>query len=478
MLPFKRAVMRRARPSAVLAVIAVSAMTSVVGCAGAQSSAATAGSAAVPHASHGTTAAASVQATSHAIGSVVGTIRLSDWNGVIGDAQGVGFTVIDDIVDPNTDADESTLQTYGAAGNVLTTLPIGSFTGDCGAADIVNKAGRLIITMLAASTPAQGINPGTSSLTMTARNASTGAIVWTATLVNGSAQGSFSPCPPGATRELQGFEPTLDGQWGVIEIPGTSNSDAVDLTTGKLYPRSDLEGVLGNDIVTGSGSTGDNMPASLTVTTPGSWPQLGTAAGSGADGGNPQLDGDDREGGEFGPGNFAVTGYASDGGSGNGPSAVSTPDGNYLVTMHSDGNGAVDERGYALPSLRQLWSSPVPQYYSDIIVAASDSAVLIMRPGDVSGTSATLLALDPQTGKTDWTTSIGSGTTVCDMTSAQVLVKAGDQLAVLSAATGKQLSYVQDPYQDQGGAECPDVIGTGLAGIADNGSQIVQVLTP
>jgi hypothetical protein len=477
MLPFKRPVMRRARPSSWLGIIVVSAMTSAVGCAGSQSSPVAPGSAAITPASHGTTATAGAKAAPHAIGSVVGTIGLSDWNGVIGDAQGVGFTVIDDIVNPNTDADESTLQTYGAAGNVLTTLSAGSFTGDCGAADIVNKAGRLLITMLATSTPAQGVNPGTSSLTMTARNASTGATVWTATLVNGQAQGALSPCPPGATRELYGFESTLDGQWGVIEIPGTSNSDAVDLTTGKLYPRSDLEGVLGNDVVTGSGSTGDNMPTSLTVTAPGSWPQLGAAAGSGADGGNPQLSGDVREGDEFSPSNFAVTGYASDGGSGNGPSAVSTPDGSYLVTLHSDGNGAADERGYALPSLRQLWSSPVPQYYSDVIAAASDSAVLIMRPGDVSGTSATLLALDPQTGKTEWTTKIDSGT-VCDMTSAQVLVKVGDQLAVLSATTGKQLSYGQDPYVDQGGAECPDLIGTGSAGIADDGSQIVQVLTP
>jgi hypothetical protein len=467
--------MRRARPSSVLAVVVVSAMASAAGCAGSQSSPAAPSSAAVPHASHGTTAAASAQATSHAIGSVVGTIGLSDWNGVIGDAQGVGFTVIDDIVDPNTGADESTLQTYDATGSVLTTLPAGSFTGNCGVADIVNKAGRLIITMLDTSTPAQGINPGTSSLTMTAWNASTGATVWTATLVNG--QEAFSACSPGATRELQDFEPTLDGQWGVVQIPGTSSYDAVDLTTGKLYPHSDLEGVLGNDVVTGAGSTGDNMPTSLTVTVPGSWPQLGTAAGSGADSGNPQLAGDATAGDDPGPSDFAVTGYASDGGSGNGPGAVSTPDGNYLVTLHSDGNGAADERGYALPSLRQLWSSPVPQYYSDIIAAASDSTVLIMRPGDVSGTPATLLALDPQTGKTQWTTKIGNAT-VCDMTSAQVLLKVGDQLAVLSAATGKQLSYEQDPYVDQGGAECPDVLGTGSAGIADNGSQIVQVLMP
>jgi len=60
-----------------------------------------------------------------------------------------------------------------------------------------------------------------------------------------------------------------------------------------------------------------------------------------------------------------------------------------------------------------------------------------------------------------------------------VLVQANNQLATLSAASGKQLSYATDPYQDaRGDPGCPSVVETGLGGIGADSGNVLQLLTP
>lgn len=426
-------------------------------------------------------AAPGAPGTAPAAGTTLATIDQIGQTDVISNQQGNGFTAVHSVLD-STYTDKSTLQTYDAGGNLLTTLPAGSFTGDCGAADVVTKAGRLIITMLVTTKPAQGITPPSYSLTMTAWNAATGAPAWTASIEKN--QANQISCPPGGTGELNDFISTLDGQWGVLELPESGvtviDYDAIDLTTGKLYRNDNLEGVLGNDVVTGSGNTGDNSPTRLTVTTPGSWPRLGTAAGSGATGtAGLQLSGDLSTEGQFAPNNFAVTGYTGDmGGEGDGLAVAATPDGSYLIAVYSDENGNSAERGYSLPSLHQVWSDSDPKYATDLIAGVNDSTVLVSRQGN-DGADNELLALNPRTGQTQWKQDIGSGS-VCDLTSTQVLVEDNDQLATLSAPSGKQLSYESDPYtDDSGGSTCPSVVETGLSGVGmNNNNQVVQLLTP
>ena len=371
--------------------------------------------------------------------------------------------------------------------------PPGSSAVAAGRPNVVNSAGRLIITLLITATPAQGIVRASDKLTMTAWDAVTGASVWTDTLVENTTQ--QIPCPS-TDHELAGdlwnFVSTLDGHWGVFVLPTTDSngdtlSDAIDLTTGKLYPNPNLEGVLGNDVVIGSGSGNVSGPATLTVTTPGTWAPLGsTTSGSGTGsnyGTGLPLQGQATT--QNGPDDYAPTGYTgaftsfeSDNspGPGTGIGAVATPDGDFLIATYTDSNENLRYGGYSLPSLHQVWSAQVP--YSgnyDQIVGVSDTALLITRTdGDTY-----LLSLDPATGQEQWKIDIGPGGSVCDLTSTQVLAMANSQLATLSAATGKQLSYKPDPYQDSsGGDTCPAVVETGLGGTGFNNNQVTQLLMP
>lgn len=435
-------------------------------------------------------------ATTSSPGATLFTASNDGATAVISSRQGDGFTVLYDsssLLD--TSPDGYTLENYDAAGNQLPSLPAGQFSGGCGAADVVNSAGRLVITLRITVMPAQGIVQASSSLTMTAWNAATGARVWTSTLVKSTTQ--QIPCPS-SDHELAGdlwnFVSTLDGHWGVFVLPDADASvdpailaDAIDLTTGKLYPIPDLEGILGNNVVTGGGSGTDDGPVTLTVTTPGAWVPLGRAGGSGAgpDAAGLLLAGQASV--QNGPYNYAPTGYTgtyasfdSDdpAGPGNGIGAVATPDGRYLITVNSGSGGNFSYGGYSLPSLHQVWSAPDPDFgNNDQIAGVSDTALLITRVGNDGDTY--LLSLDPATGQEQWKIDIGPGGSVCDLTSMQVLALANSQLAILSAATGRQLSYATDPYRDSsGGDACPAVIETGLGGTGFNNDQVTQLLKP
>lgn len=405
---------------------------------------------------------------------------------MLSNVQGNGFTMVRDSLEgpANATKDDSTLDTYDAAGNRLASLPAGSFTGDCTAADVQNPVGRLIITLLISTTPAQGITPASYALTMTAWNAKTGAKAWSAVLVKNQAQ-SIS-CPSSGERnggDLWDFAATLDGKWGVFELPiddakGNIQYDAIDLTTGKTYPNENLVGVLGNYVVTGSGTddVGD-YPTKLTIAAPGGGPTFGTAAGrAGSDTASPQLSGGD---GGLGLEELADTGYTGYTGSEEAALADTdasvTPNGSYLTAIVNDGNGNSWYRGFALPSIKQLWSVPVQDVNNPAIVGISDTALLVTQGDDGD---ARLAALDPKTGRQEWAANVGDGG-VCDLTSRQVLVEDNNQLATLSASTGRQLSYKKDPYQDPDGSYlCPNVVENGLSGVGMSSGKVLQLLAP
>jgi PQQ-like domain len=414
-----------------------------------------------------------------AAGTVLAQIDDIGQTSVISNPEGAGFDIVHDYFDLSTNKDLSTLEVHDSAGNLLTTLPAGSFTGDCGAADVVTTAGRLVLTVLVTTNPAQGIKPPTYSLTMTAWTPATGAAAWTADLV--PAQRDQISCPPGGDGELLNFTATLNGQWGVIEPPVQSNTlsyDAIDLATGTLYHRSDLLGVLGNDVVTGSSETADgDGPFHMVLTIPGSWPRLAAVVSSDQARYLP-LAAQNSGASDFTPSEYAPTGYLwGMGPTGNGPDSAATPDGKILAVVYSDENDNTDVRGYALPSMRLLWSNATPRYHADNLAAVNDTEILVDRSENGGSQTSKLMALDPQTGAVTWTANIGGGS-VCDLTSAQVLVADNDQLSTLDAGTGRQLSYQSDPVTDgEGDSTCPTVIETGLSGVGTNNNQILQLLS-
>lgn len=125
---------------------------------------------------------------------------------------------------------------------------------------------------------------------MTAWDATTGSQVWQVTLVPNQNQQILCPSSmDGIVADLWNFIATHNGQWGVFEQPVTAANgdleyDAINLTTGKTYPNPNLVGILGNNVVTGTGTSddGSDQPTTLTVTTPGSWAPLGTTASPGS----------------------------------------------------------------------------------------------------------------------------------------------------------------------------------------------------
>ncbi len=400
---------------------------------------------------------------------------------VISNVAGNGFTALNDLTGQSSGTDQSTLTTYDVAGNQLASLTPGSFTGDCGAADVQNSAGRLIITENVTTQAAQGINPQTYGLTMTAWNATTGAQVWTDTLQPNQDQQiscpSGGPGSDGIDGNLWNFVATFNGQWGVFEQPlqdsnGNDVFAAIDLATGQTYANPNLLGVLGNYVVTGSGGSDDNGPATLTLTTPGSWPTLGTVSGPSGQG-TPALPGDLNSNSNVEQ-EFAFTGYAEQESNwGDGTETVATPDGGYLIVLFPDQSNDYLLRAYSLPGMQQVWSDSLGQQLGQYILAISETSVLIDNNGDLE-------AVSTKTGQQQWQTNIGSGADLCDLTSTQLLVSANDQLATLSASTGKQLSY-QANNTAMGG--CPSVVEPGLTGIGadtdSNGDMVVtQLLTP
>jgi PQQ-like domain len=388
---------------------------------------------------------------------------------VIANLQGQGFDVVDSLLDGNND--ESTVQAYGPGGTSLAKLPPGSLTGECGAADVVNSQGRLLITEQITTVPAAGINPATNSLVLTAWNATSGNKVWTATPISSTTDDLSCTAFDG---NLQNFSVTFDGKWGVLEwsLTNSNVSDAVDLTNGKLYPRANLQGTLGNYVVMGTDHTYfTGEPNIATMTVPGAWPKLGRFKLGTDDPGDVPLD----------PGEFVPTGQLANENYSNPPVMEATPDGTELIGIVGNASYGIASMvtAYALPSGQLLWSLKTPRYDTDTLEGVNGSVAIIGRVQNNNGDdSTTLMALDVKTGQVAWKTNIGGGT-LCDLTSSQILVSANAQLATLSAATGQQLSYKNNPYQDPTGSQdCPVTVGDGITGVGYTGNQVTQLLDP
>ncbi|MFG1609078.1 PQQ-binding-like beta-propeller repeat protein [Actinoplanes sp. NPDC049265] len=371
-----------------------------------------------------------------------------------------GFVVVDSLL--SAGAEQSTLQVYDRSGHPLAQLPAGSFTGECGAADVLTTRGRLIVTELATQKPAEGIAKATNALTLTATDAATGSTVWTADVVTKSEDPLLCQAFDG---ELWNFSATLDGRWGALlwDSGDTSIAVAVDLATGKLHPRKDLMGTLGSFLVTGSKDA-------ATLTTPDGWARLGRLKTDGSSGGSVPLDG---------PGEYAPTGQLANRGFSNPPRMEVTPDGSVLAGVLESNDGSDSHiDGYALPSMRRLWRVPTAGSSTDTVAGINGNILLINR--ETNGASGgALLALDVHTGKKLWSIDVDGGT-VCDVTGSQVLVNTHDQLATLSTATGEQLSFADNPYRDPatGVTDCPHTLEGALGGVGLGDGTVVQLLQP
>jgi hypothetical protein len=373
---------------------------------------------------------------------------------VISNPQGVGFVI------PTEDG----LQSYDDAGHLLTTIPASSYAVDCGAADVSTPTSTVLLTENFQQTPAEGIQPATSGVTLTAWDATSGARQWTDTVIAASTSAPDACDSENQDSDLQGVSVTRDGQWAAFSWYGAS--DAVDVSSGKIYPNKSLAGVLGNWAVTGTGqNNAQDGPSTYILSVPGSWSGLGTSS-------NPDIQIVDS-------GDQAPTGLVNANDS-DGSSMATTPDGNELIVEPNSSEGAAVE-AFALPSLRPLWTSATQ---ATSIQAVSAGAAVVTVEGDGYDY---LVALNPRTGKSIWSVKFntavdGSAGALCDLTSTQVLMATNGQLATLDAATGKQISYRSDPYQTDSDPHpaCPEMVGTGLTGVGLGTAEadVEQILTP
>jgi hypothetical protein len=392
---------------------------------------------------------------------------------------GHGFSVLDGI----SVTGPSTITTYNAAGAQLAVISRG-YTSLCGAADVlVPGTGRLIITELISRQAAQGINPATYSLQLTAWNATTGAAAWTADVIP-SGTASLSCITGGGLGYLDGgpdllnFGVTSDGRWGVY-ASGLHPPAVVDLNSGAIRADPDSQGALGPYLVEAC------QPAdSLGVLNILKDPQSGVVYGksmvqgdayhpngpcrTGAD------DGAVQNLGHYGPNGLelAPAGLFFTDSNGTSPGSGLASAGNgLLVDRTVNGNTPTPEiMRYSLPDLQPMWQK-IGSFY---MWGDGDGITVVTKSGP-EDTSQTLAGLNDETGAPEWSIPGGSGN-VCAVTSSQFIYAVNDQLAVLSIKTGKQISYSANPND---GDECPVLLPSGLSVQASYSSvTVTQAIQP
>jgi hypothetical protein len=413
--------------------------------------------------SSASSAAVGGAATVPAVGTRLATVTADGRVKVI--TSGSGFTVVQSLLVQGQD--QSSITTFDAAGRQRAVIDSG-FTGECGAADVAPGGRQLIVTAFLDSTPAAGINPAQHSLTLTAWDRNTGARVWESALV--PLQDEQLGCSAYSghlldTNTGQGAAATTaDGAWATV--PLVDGAAAVDLATGKIYPRADLLGALGNFVVTGTDDTyysGD--PNDAVVTVPPAWNALG-AFQRGPD---EEYIGPDFTSGPGG-GVFHVISVGSS------PTSGMSDSGDVLFDyQESDGPAGGVIRAYSLPGLSQLWSTDVADRTQVHLVAAGGDVLVVRRLGTDDTTTD---GLDARTGQLLWSL---PEVDVCGVTSTQMLVNVNDQLATIDLASGEQLSFTGNGYEDiNGAATCPTLLSGGISVVpmTDGSLAISQALAP
>jgi hypothetical protein len=412
-----------------LAVTAVAGVLAVAACSSPslQPAPATSASAATSHVSAAATAAGSASATPRvtapvttppAAGTTLLQIPLQGAVNVI--SSGVGFTVVQDLEDVSSGQQLGGITTYDAAGN--REAKITGVDTSCGAADVVLPSQRrVILAEINTSTPAEGVNAATSTTTLNEYDALTGDKLWSTTLISGPTSDDDSEgCNSAETEgQLEGFTATSDGAYAVDQIAPTNKAWIIDLTTGSKRASTTAVQALGGVVVDETQNLDSDGDVVSTVT---SFSDPATGARVGAPSGV-----DDPK--ELSNG----ANYASD---------------SELVYTLEPGSSVEDMEALSLPSGTQQWVvKNAPVDVSDVSVVGS---VVIGWNHFEDSTGVAGFSLS--SGGLLWTQDSAQ---FCAAADGKVLVSVNDQLAVLSATTGKQLSF------DSSTGDCPNVLPNG-----------------
>ncbi len=391
-------------------------------------------------------------AVAPAVGTVVVSFPATGAPATIANPNGDGFSVLQSLTGPGG-VEQSVVRVYDVAGGALGTVPAGSFTGRCGATDITNGRGRLIVTQTIVDTPAAGLKPATRSVDLTAWRADTGSQLWRVTVAEPRTAETWQQFSCG------GFGATLDGRWGVFSPSGIADygiSRVVNLENGELHDRRSASGTIGNWVIAGADDPWDTPQM---VVDPRTWQAQGPFSGTVGYTNNRQ---------------WMATGLFSSYWSRGSPGV--SPDG----TLFYSGASA-----YSLPDMRRLWTVPSRSGFKDLIIAANATVAIVLRePNDFGKEHGYVMAFDVSTGSQLWSLdlpivmrSFDPRPQVCGLTARQLLLVANLQLVTIDLATGAQHSY-RDNTDGEEPEDCPPAV-EGLYGLfAVGGKSVVQLLVP
>ena len=418
-----------------LAITAVAGMLALAACSSASmqpASATSASGSAKPMSAASASAAASATApvtTPPAVGTTLLQTPLQGAVNVI--SSGVGFTVVQDLQGASGQ-ELGGITAYDAAGTAE--AKITGVDTACGAADVVLPSKRrVLLAEVNTSTPAQGVNPATSATTLNEYDALTGDKLWSTTLVSGPTSDDDQPegCNSAETEgQLQGFTATSDGAYAVDQIAPLNKAWIIDLTTGSKRASTTAVQALGGVVVDETQNLDSDGNVVSTVT---SFSDPATGARVGAP---PGVD-DPKE-----LSNGAD--YATD---------------SELVYTLEPGSSVEDMEALSLPSGTQQWVvKNAPVDVSDVSVVGS---VVIGWNHFEDSTGVAGFSLS--SGAHLWTQ---DNAQFCAAADGKVLIAVNGQLAVLSATTGKQLSF------DSSTGDCPSILPNGARWSYNSGGDL------
>lgn len=342
-------------------------------------------------------------------------------------SNGQGFTVVNSVQDGNS-GNLSTLIAYDAAGKRLAQLAPGSYTGECGADDVVVPGvGRTLIGQITDTQPAQGINQATTTQDLRAWDATTGEVRWTSRIMPPTvlASDAYASCSA-FDGHLKTFSATSNGRWGLATRIDGEAQYVLDLATGKSRRDNGATSIVGNYVAHSVNDHNNLQPTTLFD------PQTGVVVGHNPPGLEVALDSSQVYELAASPPKwvFSYQGGNTDRGL--------TSDSAHFVLSGKPGPAAM----YTLPGMSRSWQT------------SSEDFTVLGDGGGVSIYGATdgVVGLDDKTGSRLWAVPAGD---VCAVTDSQMLLHVGNQLAVIDMHTGKQVSFSD-------GDNCPTMVPGGV----------------
>jgi hypothetical protein len=361
-------------------------------------------------------------ATAPANGAVLG---VADEDGRVNVLSGgSGFSVVDSKQDASQE-DYSIVAVYDAAGNAMSTIPVGSLTGECGAADVVAADGtRVILTELVTHTPGAGVIAAKTSRTVTAWDAQTGHALWRLRIDSpaddSDSYDALCEANDGRNQEITAVS---GSSYVIVRATTTHKKWVVNLLDGKARRDDAALDIVSKWILDAAGS-------GTVLSDPATGRKLATSPYTVALGG-------------------ARSGIFSNGAGTENKSGLSS-DGKLVFTE--------DGRALTLPRLQLAWRFHGNQ---PVYLLGAAGGVLVV------GMEDSLRGFAESTGKPLWKL---PSSTVCGITAHQMLVEAADQVAVIDVATGKQLSYET--------GQCSRMLPSGIGvGPTDDASSFAQQVT-